>query len=409
MNPTDGSFRRPPLTPRLVAILALLCAMTPLSIDMYLPALPSLVATYQVSRGEVQLTLSAFIVAFGAGQILYGPLGDHFGRRPVLLGGVLLYIVASAACAVAQSIEQLIVLRFLQGLAACGVPSMARAMVRDLADRDRAAAALSTIMASVSLAPMIAPFIGANILDLADWRAIFWTLAGFGVLAWLAAGIGAPESLGPALRGPLDFRLVLKRYGELMQSRLFLGYALCSACVFAGMFGFLSGSSFVLIETYGLSPRTYSYCFAANVVAITAGASMNAVMVRRLGAERVLRIAVWLPAIAGCTLLAAGLFEHATRALGIWPFIPLFVASIAGISVVAPNATSGALQNYPHMAGIASSLIGIVQYGLGAVFGVIVGQLVGGSILPMVAVMAAGGIGCLLAHRLLVRSGASAR
>jgi DHA1 family bicyclomycin/chloramphenicol resistance-like MFS transporter len=153
MTPPAGAFPRPPLTPRLVAILALLCAMTPLSIDMYLPALPSLVATYGVSRGEVQLTLSAFIVAFGAGQILYGPLGDHFGRRPVLLGGVLLYVATSALCAVAQSIEQLIVLRFLQGLAACGVPSMARAMVRDLADRDRAAAALSTIMASVSLAP----------------------------------------------------------------------------------------------------------------------------------------------------------------------------------------------------------------------------------------------------------------
>ena len=409
MHPTAGTFPRPPLTPRLVAILALLCAMTPLSIDMYLPALPSLVATYGASRGEVQLTLSAFIVAFGAGQILYGPLGDHFGRRPVLLGGVLLYVVTSALCALAQSIEQLIVLRFLQGLAACGVPSMARAMVRDLAERDRAAAALSTIMASVSLAPMVAPFIGANILEIADWRAIFWTLGAFGIVACLAAAAGAPESLAPALRGPLDFRLVLQRYGELLQSRLFLGYALCSACVFAGMFAFLSGSSFVLIETYGLSPRVYSYCFAANVVAITAGASLNALMVRRLGAERVLRSAVWLPAIAGGALLAAGLLEHTTHILGIWPFVPLFVAGIAGISVVAPNATAGALQNYPHMAGIASSLIGIVQYGLGAIFGVIVGQLAGGSILPMVAVMAMGGIGCLLSHRLLVRQGTSPR
>jgi DHA1 family bicyclomycin/chloramphenicol resistance-like MFS transporter len=256
---------------------------------------------------------------------------------------------------------------------------------------------------------MIAPFIGANILEYADWRAIFWTLGLFGIVACLAAGLGAPESLAPALRGSLDFRLVVARYGELLRSRRFLGYALCSACVFAGMFAFLSGSSFVLIETYGLSPRVYSYCFAANVVAITGGASLNAWMVRRLGAERVLRVAVRLPAIAGAVLLVAGLVEHLTHALGIWPFVPLFVASIGGISVVAPNATSGALQNYPHMAGIASSLIGIVQYGLGAIFGVIVGQLVGGSILPMVAVMAIGGFGCLLAHRLLVRHGASPR
>ena len=280
---------------------------------------------------------------------------------------------------------------------------MARAMVRDLADRNRAAAALSMIMASVSLAPMVAPFIGANILEFAGWRAIFLLLASFGVLACVAAWFGAPESLRPELRGPLAILPVLGRFGELLRTRRFMGYALTSALMFCCMFSFISGAPFVLIDGYGLSPRTFSYCFGANVLAVTLGAILNARLARRLGSEEILQYAVLLPAAAALALLTLGLIEHFTHAVGIWPFVPLFVLQIGGMSVIAPNATAGALQHYPHMAGVASSLMGVLQFGLAALFGVAVGQLVSQSLLPMVLLMAAGGIGSMAAYWLLVR------
>ena len=393
------------LTPRLVAVLAMMCAVTPLSIDMYLPALPQLAIDYGVPRGDVQLTLSAFMIAFGCGQIIYGPLGDHFGRRPVLLTGVLLYVGTSISCALAQTVEQLGVLRFLQGLAACAVPAMARAIVRDLADRNRAAAALSTIMASVSVAPMIAPFIGANVLEISGWRTIFLVLGGFGLIAAVAAWAGAPESLRPELRGPLAFRAVLSRYGELLRSPRFMGYALTSAFMFCCMFSFISGSPFVLIDVYGLSPRTYSYCFGANVIALSCGAVLNSRLARRVGSETILKRALWLPASVAVILLVLGVIEHETGRIGIWPFIPIFVLQIAGLSLVSPNATAGALQHYPHMAGVASSLMGVIQFGLAALFGAIVGQLIGQSLLPMIVLMATGGVASVIAYWLLVRPG----
>mgnify|MGYP000703430276 CR=1 FL=1 len=172
---------RPTLTPLLLAVLALLSAFTPLSIDMYLPALPVITVDLRGSVGDIQLTLSMFMVAFGFGQIFYGPAGDRFGRRPVILSGLLVYVLASVGCAFAASAGQLIVLRFLQGLAACGGVVLARTMVRDMAERDEAARAMSLMLAATSIAPMLAPLIGGQILWFAGWRAIFWALAGVGV------------------------------------------------------------------------------------------------------------------------------------------------------------------------------------------------------------------------------------
>lgn len=381
----------------------MLSAFAPMSIDMYLPALGAIAGDLAAARGDVQLTLSAFMVAFGVGQIVYGPFGDRFGRRPVLFVGVALYIAASLACALATSVDQLIALRFLQGLGACSGPAMARAMVRDLADKDRGAQALSTIMAAVSFAPMLAPFVGANVLEWAGWREIFVVLAGFGAVSALAAWLGARETLRPELRGPLALLPVLRRYGQLVASRNFMGYGLCSGCLFAAMFAFISGSPFVLIGVYGLSPREYSYCFGVNVLVMTVGATLNGRLVRRYGSDLLLRRATILPAVAGAALLALALVEHATGRIGFVPFLPLFALFIASLSLIAPNATAGALQRYPHMAGVASSAIGVVQFGLGALAGAVVGQLPGETILPMAAVMALGGALCLVVHRTMIR------
>ena len=347
------------LEPLLLALLALLSAFTPLSIDMYLPALPVIAADLRGTAGDIQLTLSAFLIAFGFGQIFYGPAGDRFGRRPVILTGLAAYILASVGCAFAAEAGQLVLLRLLQGLAACGGVVLARTMVRDLAEKDQAARAMSLMHACSSIAPMLAPLIGGQVLWFFGWRAIFWVLAGIGVVAWTATWRRLPETLRPEYRQPLHLGSVLKRYGELVRHRAFMGYALTGAFQFGALFSFLSGSPFVFIERYGIEPRAYGLIFGAQVMFLTLGSLTNARFVPRVGAQRMLRAVVIVPAIVGPTVLVMGLVEARTGAIGLWPFLPLFVLQIASNSFVGANAMAMALQRYPHMAGTASSLMGV--------------------------------------------------
>lgn len=398
---SDSAGVRPSLTPTLIAVLAALSAFAPLSIDMYLPALPTLAADLGATRADTQLTLAAFMLAFGFGQIFYGPLGDRFGRRPVLLAGLCLYVGASLACAWAARIEHLAVLRFIQGLSACAGVVMARAMVRDLAERDRAAQVMAIMMACVSVAPMLAPMIGAVVLDAAGWRAIFWTLAGFGLAALFAGLWGAPETLQPERRAPLALGAVLTRFAGLLRTRAFIGYALPPAFMFAAMVSFLSASPFVYIERYGLAPYTYALLFALNVMAVTVGSTASSRLVPRFGAETILRRVVVAPAVIGAILIVCGLIEARSGALGLWPFVPLTVLMIGAMSVVAPNANACALQRYPHIAGTAASLLGVLQFGTGALFGALAGHLLDGTIWPMAALMGLGGLLCFASHRIL--------
>ncbi|MBV8193057.1 MAG: Bcr/CflA family multidrug efflux MFS transporter [Alphaproteobacteria bacterium] len=402
---TTTTAHRPTLTPLLLAVLALLSSFTPLSIDMYLPALPVIASDLQGSTGDIQLTLSAFMIAFGAGQVFYGPAGDRFGRRPVILSGLFIYILASIGCAFAAAAGQLVVLRFLQGLAACGGVVLARTMVRDLAERDQAARAMSLMMACTSIAPMLAPLIGGQILWFAGWRAIFWTLAGIGVLALIVASLRLPETLKPEYRQPLVVGHVLQRFGQLFRHRAFMGYAFTGSFQFAALFSFLSGSPFVFIERYGVAPRAYGLIFGSMVVFMTLGSLLNARFAPVFGAGRILKYAVIVPAVAGSTALVLGLIEARTGSIGMWAFFFCLGPQIATISLIGPNAMAMALQRYPHMAGTASSLVGVLQFGIGAVFGAIVGQTFDGTIAPMTTAMGIAGILCLLSNRLLVRDG----
>jgi DHA1 family bicyclomycin/chloramphenicol resistance-like MFS transporter len=394
--------QRPTLRPLLLGLLALLSSFTPLSIDMYLPALPVIATELRASAGDIQLTLSAFLLAFGFGQIFYGPAGDRFGRRPVILTGLGTYILASIGCAFAADAGHLVALRLLQGLAACGGVVLARTMVRDLAEKDQAARAMSLMHACSSIAPMLAPLIGAQVLWFWGWRAIFWVLAGIGAIAWMLTYIRLPETLRPEYRQPLHLGSVIRRYGGLVRHRAFMGYALTGGFQFAALFSFLSGSPFVFIERYGIEPRLYGLFFAFQVAFLTAGSLTNARFVPAVGAGRMLRGAVIVPAFVGPAMLVMGLIEARTGAIGLWPFLPLFVLQIAANSFVGANAMALALQRYPHMAGTASSLMGVMQFGLGALFGTIVGQAFSGTIVPMTTAMGIAGLLCFASNRLLV-------
>ena len=401
---TTQPAARQPLTPLLVATLAMSSAFAPMSIDMYLPAFPTIQAEFAASASEVQLSLSAFMLAFGFGQVIYGPLGDYFGRRPVLLAGVVLYIATSLLCLVVRGPHELIVLRFIQGLAACAPPVMARTMVRDLAERDQAAQVMSIMMASTSMAPMLAPLIGSQVMAYFGWRAIFTTLALFGVLSLVMALLVTRETMRPEMRGPLAFGGILSRFGELLKSGIFLGYALTAGLLFGAMFSFISLSSFVLIGIYGLAPQSYALVFGATIITMTVGASVNSRLTRRLGADTMLRRASWGPLVAGIALVVCGVIEATTGVIGWIPFVVLSTVMVGSMSFIAPNSTACALQRYPHMAGTAASLLGVIQFGCGATFGAVAGALLNHSVLPMALFMAMGGILSFTVYRTLVRA-----
>jgi len=280
---------------------------------------------------------------------------------------------------------------------------MARTMVRDLASGDQAARAMSLLMAASSLAPMAAPLIGGQVLALADWRAIFWVLAALGALAILAATLGAPETLHADHRQSLDPAGILRRFGELLKARAFVGPALTGGLQFAGLFCWLSGSPFVLIERYGVSPQDYGLIFAALISLMTLGSLLNARLAPRVGAARLLSRAVWVPAGAGLTLAVLGAIEAMTGRVGLWPLMVPIAIQLACMSWIGPNAAALALQPYGHMAGSASSLMGVLNFGVGALFGTAVGQLLDGTVLPMALAMGTAGVLCLVAHRAIVR------
>lgn len=401
-SPAVGTSARPKLTPLLVAVLALLSAFTPLSIDMYLPALPVIAIDLHSSTADIQLTLSAFMLAFGLGQIFYGPAGDRFGRRRIILGALSVYVLASLGCAAAAAAEQLILLRLLQGLAACGSVVLSRTMVRDLAERDQAARVMSLMLACTSIAPMLAPLIGGQILWYLGWHAIFLILAGVGLFAWLTSFFYLPETLRPEYRQPLVLSAILGRFGELFRHRAFMGYAFTSSFQFAALLSFLSGSPFVFIERYGVSPRAYGVIFGCIVLFMTLGSLVNARLAPVFGAGKILRYAVFIPAITGPVALVLGLIEARYGTIGMWPFFFCFAPQIAALSMIAPNATAEALQRYPHMAGTASSLMGVMQFGLGAIFGAVVGQALNGTIAPMTTAMGIAGLLCFVSNRLLI-------
>jgi len=384
----------------LTLLLGALTAFGPLSIDMYLPALPALADGFGVDPSRVQLTLSAFFLGFGAGQLVYGPLSDRWGRRPPLLLGAGLYVVASALCAVSTRVEWLVGLRLLQGVAACGGPLSARAVVRDLFERDRAARMLSLLMLVMGAAPLLAPLAGGQLLLAWGWRSIFGALAAFGFLCLLSAGWRLPETLPPARRARASTREMIRGYGVVLRHRAFVGYAVSSGAAYAGMFAFFAGSPFVFIRLHGVPPQRYGLLFALNVVGLMACAALNGRLVLDRGVDRLLRHGVVAVAVAGIVLLLTA----RTGWGGLGGLVaPIFVF-MASLSFIGANATAGALAGFPDRAGTAAALVGTIQFGLGATSAALVGALHDGTATPMAVVMALAGVSSLATHRCLVRA-----
>jgi MFS transporter, DHA1 family, multidrug resistance protein len=382
-----------------IFIFGFLSAITPLSIDIYLPALPMLRQALAAEEAQTLLTLSAFFVGFGAGQLLLGPLSDRFGRKRPLFAGLVLFIVASVGCALATNISAIVFWRFIQAFGGSVVPTAVQAMVRDLYDRNESARVLSLNLLVTAAAPIVAPVIGGQLLLWFDWRATFWVLVAFGAVS-LVTMLALPETLAPSRRQPAHPLAMLRGYVALFRSRRYVGYVACSNFYFFCLFAFISGSPFVYIEYFGVPPQYYGFLFGVNTIGMISTSYINSRIVVRRGSDRLLRIACAIGATASLVLLATGVGGFGAI-VGI--ALPLFVV-LSLVTVVASNAVSGALSVFPERAGAAAAMAGALQFGAGAVSSAALGSFADGTPRPMVAIICAGAVASLAANLLLLRT-----
>jgi MFS transporter, DHA1 family, multidrug resistance protein len=379
-------------------LLTAMVALGPISTDLYLPSLPAIGAAFAVDSARVQLTLSVFLAGFAVSQLIYGPLSDRFGRRPLILGGMAIYLLASLACAFATSIEMLVLARFAQAVGACVGPVLGRAAVRDIYGRERAARMLAYMGMVMALAPAFGPILGGILEVHFGWRANFLALAAFAVVLLAATVVTLPETNQWKSRDATRPGRLVATYLGLLRHRSYIGYVLIVAFTYSGIFSFISGSSFVLIGLLGLSPDVYGFCFAAIVVGYMIGAFLSGRFTLRLSLERMVQFGTAvqiLGGLAGVALYAAGIVT-VTSIVG-----PVVVFMI-GTGLVLPNAQAGAIGPFPRIAGSASALLGFFQMGLAALVGIAVGHGSGQSALPMMAAIALVALGAAAAYWLVV-------
>ncbi|WP_326955313.1 multidrug effflux MFS transporter [Amycolatopsis sp. NBC_01286] len=383
---------------KFVLILGGLSAFGPLSIDMYLPALPQMAGDLHAADTTVQLTLSAFIVGLAVGQLVLGPLSDALGRRGPLLVGLVLYVVGSVLCAVSPDAWLLVAARGVQSLGAAAGIVIARAAVRDLYSGTAMTKFFSTLMLVSGLAPILAPLIGGQLLNWTSWRGVFVVLTVFGALLLAVVAFAMPEPLPVSRRSPARLGRVMKTYGRLAVDRTFAGYALASGLLFASMFAYISGSSFALQGVYGLSPQAYSVVFGANGVGIVLAGQLNGRLVGRVPERTLLLAGLLLGALGGVLVLVSALAHLPLAAL----LVSLFLL-VSSIGLVMPNASSLALAEHARSAGAASALLGVLQFVVGGVATPLVGLGGPGTAVPMAATIAGFALLALVAFLTLTR------
>jgi DHA1 family bicyclomycin/chloramphenicol resistance-like MFS transporter len=381
---------------QLIVVLGAVNAIGPLSIDMYLPALPEISRDLHAGASQVQLTLTACVAGLALGQLVIGPLSDRLGRRAPLVAAMLTYAVASALCALAPSAPVLMALRLVQGLAGAGGIVIARAVVRDLHSGAAAVRLFSSLMLVTGLAPILAPLAGAQVLTFASWRGIFVVLAVLSALIGVVAALGLRETLPHERRSREGLGPTLRTMRGLLRDRWFVGHGLAVGLAFGALFAYISGSSFVLQGIYGVSPQLYSVLFAVNGLGLIAGSQVNARLVGRFAPSTLLRYGLTSIAVGASTLLAVVL----AGGLGVWAvLVPMFVI-VSSLSFVGPNATALALVDHASVAGAASAVLGVIQFFVGAVVAPLVGAAGTDSAVPMAAIMTALAFSALAVHRL---------
>ncbi|MCO1661185.1 multidrug effflux MFS transporter [Pseudonocardia sp. S2-4] len=344
----------------MVLALGGLSSFGPLAHDLYLPALPAMAADLATTEAATQLTLSACMIGMALGQLLVGPFTDRVGRRRPLIAGVALFAVTAGLCALAPSIELLLVLRLLSGLAGGAGIVIARAMVRDLYEGAAAARVFALLVTVTGVAPVLAPLLGGQLLRVTDWRGVFWALAVIG-LVLLVAALTRAESLPVQRRRAGGLRATGQVVGRLLRDRSFVVPALVQGLGVCGMFVYIAMGTFVLQGVYGLDAQAFSLVFAANSLALILLGQLSAALVSRLGSRRLLGAGVGLALAAAVAMLVGVLVSDS-----VWALLPPLLVLVGCSGLILPNGTALALAEQGEVAGTASALVGLTQFGLAA-------------------------------------------
>ena len=378
-------------------MLGVLIALTPLGTDMYLPALPAVAAAFGAPVAATQLTLTTFFLGLAIGQLTWGPLSDRFGRKPIVFAGLGLALVASLAGLLAESVNDVVLVRLAQGLGLSSGPVVARAMVRDLYSHDLAARLLSRMTMVFAVVPISAPLIGALLIGIGGWQAVFWGLSVV-TLAVIAAACGLAETV-PAERRSIHPLQIAATFAGILDERRFLAPFCVMLAAQAGLFAFVSGSAFALVQGFGVSGRMYGALFATVMLGQIAGSWLSSRLVMRLRVGGMLRLGTALLAAAGLLTAAAAWsgVEH-------WAaLVAAFMLYMFSASLTVPNAQAAALTPFPRTAGAASSLIGASAFALGAGISTVLGVIFDGTARPMASVAAMAGVAAFALERWFAR------
>lgn len=377
---------------RMIVVLGALVALGPLTIDMYLPALPRIADELGVSSSVAQLTLTGTLAGLALGQLIVGPLSDSLGRRRPLMGGIALHMLASLVCLFAPNIEVLSLARGLQGMGAAAAAVVAVAVVGDLFDDSAAATVMSRLMLILGVAPIVAPSLGAAVLLKASWHWVFAVLIVLAGALLLVAALALPETLPVGNRRPLQVRSIAATYLSLLRDLRFVALVVVGALGMAGLFAYIAGAAFVLQGRHGLDQQTFALVFGAGAIAFVAATQVNVLLLRRFSPQRIL---LW--ALAAATVVGASFIVlSVTHTGGIYGFLVPVWAVLAMMGFVIPNAPAVALSRHHEAAGTAAALLGAAQFGVGAAIAPVVG-LMGNDEIALSVVMTAGVAVALLA------------
>ncbi|MFO7648021.1 Bcr/CflA family multidrug efflux MFS transporter [Halomonas campaniensis] len=367
---------------RVALLVAANTALAPFAIDAYLPAMGALAESVGASIHHTELSLSTFLAGFALGQLLFGPLSDRLGRKPVLMGGLVAFLLASLVITTVSSLPELLAWRFIQALGGGATVVNSAAIVRDCFSGREAAKVMSTMAIIMLLAPLVAPVVGSGLLYLADWWLIFVFLAAYAAFLMWLLGTRLPETraLGSPTATP---RQVLANYASVLRHREAMGYVCAASMSFAGLFAFITASPFLYLEHFDLSPGLYPLVFGVNVLTMAASNRLNIRLLRGRSPQQNLRLGltIQLGAAAGLVLVVASGLES------LWTMVPLIMVFAGTIGLVAPNAISSLLDHFHHMSATAAALQGSIQFSCGALAGVLVGAFELDSAWPMVGTM----------------------
>lgn len=364
-------------------ILGMMAMLPPLAIDMYLPSFLDIARDLNVSQEKVQTTLAVFTFGFAVGQLFWGPMADSFGRKPIILIGLMGAAVAAYFLTHVDNIETFYVLRLIQGLCGAAPAVVLGALVRDLFERNRFAQMMSVIMIISMLAPLLAPIMGGYIAKYFHWHSIFYTLVAMGVVCVVLVSWKIPETLSTEKRQPLKFGQVLKNFASLLSHKATLGYVLVGGLTFAGMFCFLTSGSLVYIGIYGVSQEYFGYFFMLNMIVMVSMTAINGRLVTKMGSEKMLRFGLTMMLLAGIWLAIVATFR-----LGFWAMVVGVPFYVGMLSTIGSNATAAVLDRYPQMAGTANAVAGVARFGIGSLVGALLSQIAVTSEKPMLYAMA---------------------